>query len=296
MSIAASGTIGKAVTFQKSGKLNIARKKPELPYSLTLPQQYQRWLYQDYIAYWHTLTPAQKQAYTTLAVGKHMSGFAYFMKVMLNTLPDIMGWWHLDERTGATATDFSKNANHGTIVGATHVPGFIDYALDFNGINNRVYLGTATCQPAPRGTLEALIQTDTNNAYIICLSTRFSLTVGDPHTLGVGGQPNKANVQSYDGTLWRQTWSTTTITDNKRHHLAGVVNETTLSIYVDGLLENSTPSGGGPVYTGADQYLGVSHVLVWWFKGLMDEARVYNRDLASPEVNLRASRRFPRSL
>lgn len=46
---------------------------------------------------------------------------------------DIIGEWHLDERSGTTASDSSMYVNHGTISGASWVDGICGSALNFDG-------------------------------------------------------------------------------------------------------------------------------------------------------------------
>lgn len=141
LSFGAHGSIGNALTFQKRNRGTMARKKPTPTDPYSLPQAYQRWLYQDYAEYWHSLTAAQKQQWETDARRQRITGFNYWMSTHLKTLPDIAAMWRLDERSGNTAIDFSPNANHATIFGASHVPGIIDYALSFDGLDDYLMIG-----------------------------------------------------------------------------------------------------------------------------------------------------------
>lgn len=138
LSLGAHGTIADTLSFQKRGGGTMARRKPIPIDRYTLPQAYQRWLYQDYVAYWHNQTDEVKQTWETNARRYHMTGFAYWMKYHLANLPDIVAGWRLDERTGITAIDFSKNKNNATLYVPTHTPGIIDYCLSFDGIDDYV--------------------------------------------------------------------------------------------------------------------------------------------------------------
>lgn len=141
LSLGAEGTIGDALTYQKRGQLTIVRKKPIPGYRRTLPQLYQRWLYEDYAYLWTKQTEATKRQYAADGVRFHLTGFQYWMKYQLTNLPDIAGWWKLDDNTGATTPDSSRNNNTGTIFGAVPATGPINGALDFDGINDYVNCG-----------------------------------------------------------------------------------------------------------------------------------------------------------
>lgn len=55
---------------------------------------------------------------------------------------DLVGWWKLDETSGTTASDSSGNGNHGTLIRMSSsrdwVSGKVDGALDFDGRNDCV--------------------------------------------------------------------------------------------------------------------------------------------------------------
>lgn len=143
LSLGAKGTIGDALTFQKRGRDTIARTKPipRDPYSLN--QAYQRWDYRDYAHMWTLLSNSEKQVYRTKASRYHITGFSQFMRESLKALTDIVGRWHLDERSGATAYDSSKNTNNGAIIGASPTPGYIDGAFLFDGLNDGIAVPTS---------------------------------------------------------------------------------------------------------------------------------------------------------
>jgi len=138
LSLGAKGSLGDAISFRESRSVSIAEKKPKLPYFLTLPVQYQRWLYEDYAYLWTQQTQAVKDVYRAAGVRFHLTAFQYWMKYQLTNLPDIAAMWHLDYESGALVTDFSKNANHGTVFGATPAAGVIDGAYYFDGVNDRI--------------------------------------------------------------------------------------------------------------------------------------------------------------
>ncbi|MBA7676163.1 hypothetical protein ES703_84404 [subsurface metagenome] len=139
LGLGARGTLADTLTFQRRKGVDIARKKPVPAYTLTLPQRYQRWLYEDYIALWAQQTAAQRQAYRSSGSRLHLTGLQYFLKYHLTHLPDITAWWPLDAHAGAITPDRSRNNYHGTVVGASRADGRIAECLYFDGLNDYVH-------------------------------------------------------------------------------------------------------------------------------------------------------------
>lgn len=158
-SMGSQGSIGKVITSQKHGAKTLLRSKPIPPPSLTLPQQYQRWDYQDYAYFWTVQSEATKRQYASDGVRHHLTGFQYWMKHQLKDLPYLAGRWHLDEISGAVAHDTSKNSNHGTIFGASLTPGIIDYARYFDGIDDYINCGNDPTLRPEAITIECFIRT-----------------------------------------------------------------------------------------------------------------------------------------
>lgn len=136
LSLGAHGSLGKAVSFVERRGQKIAEKKPELPYFLTLPVQYQRWLYQDYTYLWTQQSLATKLIYQSAGVRRHLTGFQYWMKYQLTYLPDIAAWWKMDDNQGGTTVDSSRNANTATVIGASPARGRFDGCFRLDGLND----------------------------------------------------------------------------------------------------------------------------------------------------------------
>jgi len=157
LSLGAQGSIGDALTFQKSGQSTIARSKPTPSDPYSLAQAYQRWDYKDYAYLWTLNSEAVKQSYRTRASRYHITGFSLWMRENLKALTDIAARWHLDEKTGATVFDSSKQGNNATIFGATPSAGIIDTAYSFDGINDSIRGGIVT--PLVLSTFEFYLNT-----------------------------------------------------------------------------------------------------------------------------------------
>ena len=140
LSLGSQGTVGGVLTSQKRGGDTILRRTPRPTDPYSLRQAYQRWDYRDYAYLWTLLSNSEKQIYRTRGSRYHITGFSQYMREQLKTLPDLLGRWHLDELSGATAYDSSKQTNNGTIIGASPTTGRIAGAYYFDGLNDKVLL------------------------------------------------------------------------------------------------------------------------------------------------------------
>lgn len=80
----AQGRLGKDVTLRRRGHVTIAEAHPTPTDPRTQPQVYQRDAFTYCITQWHTLTPAQKEAYRLLApTSNYNAAYINFMKECL---------------------------------------------------------------------------------------------------------------------------------------------------------------------------------------------------------------------
>jgi len=85
LSLGARGSIGDTLTFQKRGRITIARRKP-IPTDLKTDLQLaQRQAYREAVAAWNALTPEEKEAYRGVYPG--LTPYQCFMKITLLTPP-----------------------------------------------------------------------------------------------------------------------------------------------------------------------------------------------------------------
>lgn len=293
LSLGARGTLSKAITFTKRRGQNLVEKKPELPYFLTLPVQYQRWLYQDYAYLWTQQSAAVKQVYASNGVRHHLTGFQYWMKHQLTNLPDIVAWWKLDITGDAIARDSSRNNYDATIIGASPAAGLIDGCLSFDGLND-------TCTVAHAA---ALIPTDA-----LTIETDI-FTPG----VGTGNWPTIAHKRwANTGWILRPNWGTNNweigigavggfawfqipITTNAWVRLSATYDKDAappnLLFYEGGIL-SSWGNVVGAVLQNTIQ-LDIGSVGGNFYKGRIDNVRLYNRALDPSEVLRHAQRRYP---
>jgi hypothetical protein len=187
-----------------------------------------------------------------------------------------------NETTVTGATDSSGNGLKGTITGATRTTGKFGGALSFNGPGNIINVpdnakldltGGMTLEawvmPAVAGGWQTLIvkQRDRGMSYAMYSSTN----------VGAGGYVANASAERdvrVAQTLPLNTWS----------HVATTYDGTTLRLFINGTQVGSL-AVAGPIAVGTGA-LSMGGNAVWgeWFRGRMDEVRVYSRALSATEI------------
>ena len=207
--------------------------------------------------------------------------------VDLDTDPHLLGWWKLDDASGATAADSSKHDRKGTLQGGLSfdndsAPGRTGKALKFDGKEGFVqitgYKGVSGT--APR-TLAAWIKTKTSKGEIV------SWGAGDFGKMWIFGFiRGRVGVTPKGGYLYMNDPTD----DDAWHHVAAVVEEAktpnlhdNVKLYRDG--EPAPIHDIGlldlwPVDTGSEQDVRIGSK----FSGLIDEVRLYDRALSPDEI------------
>ena len=68
------------------------------------------------------------------------------------------------------------------------------------------------------------------------------------------------------------------VLDDEWHHVAGIVDASTMQLYLDGRLESASAVSGSPVNNNDPLYMGKCDAASGRnFKGLVDEVAIFNR-------------------
>jgi len=196
----------------------------------------------------------------------------------------LVSLWHLSEGTGTTAND-SKGTNHGTIYGATWVNGKLGYALDFDGTDDRVDLGSPASLAVTVFTLEAWFKLDAKA--VDDFTHRSVLARYKSWSLVGNSWPSlQAIVSIFDGTSWYIYKSNVETEINKWYHLVAVRTAANdLYIYVNGKRTASYSNAAAP--STATQPVEIGHTpteAANWFDGIIDEVAVYNTALSEETI------------
>ncbi|MBU1000890.1 LamG domain-containing protein, partial [Patescibacteria group bacterium] len=203
----------------------------------------------------------------------------------------LVGMWHFDEATsgsagGQTLFDDSGYGSNGTGAGTggpTWTTGKFGGALSFDG-NDYVDCGTnSSLDLTSAMTVEAWINTTSSDTWNQIAGKWLDTTNG--YVIYQGSTGQYAIVQiGVDGHKW-QLEGDITINDGNWHHIVGTYDETTLKLYVDGILDDSSTSYSGNMTTNAASVaIGARSSSTDYFIGSIDEVRIYKRALTADEV------------
>ncbi len=200
---------------------------------------------------------------------------------------------HLNESSGTTFFDFSGNAYNGTCSGAacpaSSTAGKFGRALDFettgtddylnftnpsglNSIGSQITLEAWIRAESFPGTAPTILDKDWQRQYSLYINSASGTARGSIVT--PAGQKVLIGRKVHSAATW--------------YHLVLTYNGSTVSLYSDGVLDNSTTHSGA-INTSTKNFLVGSgwqggNPIAYTFDGLIDEAAVYNRALSVEEV------------
>jgi len=245
---------------------------------------------------WNTLTTADGP-HTLTAVARDSAGNRAQVSVtvsVLNTVPTqpppaqpgLVAAYGFNEGIGVLTFDSSGQANTGTLAGATWTTnGKFGSALSFNGTSAWVTIDDSPSLDLTTGlTIEAWVnpssgsgtrtvlmkETASGLAYALYSAVSGQRPVGYVHT-------RKDNPAVGSAAVPLNTWT----------HLAFTFDGSTLRLYVNGSLVRTSGINSGSIVTSAGALrIGGNAVFGEYFKGLIDEVRVYNRALTAADIQV----------
>jgi hypothetical protein len=196
--------------------------------------------------------------------------------------PGLVGSYSFEEGTGASVTDASGSGNAGTISGATRTSaGKSGAALSFDGSNDIVTIPDASSLDLTTGmTLEAWVKPTASNWRTALLKERPS---GLAYGLYASTDSNRPSAE-ISRPASAEARGTSALASNAWSHLAATYDGTTLRLFVNGNQVSSKAAAGSIVASSGALRIGGNKVWGEYFKGLIDEVRVYNRALSAAEI------------
>jgi fibronectin type 3 domain-containing protein len=193
--------------------------------------------------------------------------------------------YSFDAGSGTTVADLSGNGNTGTLTNATWTTaGHTAGALSFNGTNALVTVPDSASLDLTVGmTLEAWVNTTALGA-----TWRTVVLKEQPgnlaYALYANAETARPSTHVFVPTGEAILKGTAGLTLNTWAHLAASYDGATLRLYVNGTQVASTAVSGAMATTTGSLRIGGNTVWGEWFKGLIDDVRVYNRALSAAEV------------
>jgi hypothetical protein len=192
----------------------------------------------------------------------------------------LAAWWRFDEGSGGTTADSSGNGWTGTIDGASWTTGRRGGALDFDGTNDAVSIGTVFDIPSIPFTLTAWVNPDDFGNWNKIFSKR-DTTVGGNWRLdwelnNADGQVRLLGAVSiyFDYSPPLATWT----------HLAVVAQSGSTELYVNGTRVDTDGEFTPDTDAAAAVWIGKTGDDEDQFDGKIDDVRVYRRALSASEI------------
>jgi len=243
-----------------------------------------------YSASWDS-TAVADGTHTVSAVARDTAGntatSAYTVKVSNAPAPvgsGLVAAYGFNEGTGTAIGDASGRGNAGTAANTTwSTAGKYGGALSFNGTNSMVSVANTASLGLTTGmTLEAwanpsalgttwrtliLKEKPAGMAYALYANNN----TGKPNgQVDVGGEQNAIGTSGVPLNAWS--------------HLAVTYDGTALKLYVNGTLVSTTLVVGQINLSNGALRIGGNTIWNEWFKGLIDEVRIYSRPLSATEI------------
>lgn len=198
-----------------------------------------------------------------------------------------VAYWDFSEGSGSTVHD-KIGLNDGTIYGAT----WVDNALSFNGLNNYVKIpDNSALNPTSAITISMWIKPSVLGGIALNKELQYRLIAGD-----VSSTKPSARIRTTN-TNWVGIEGTSILTVNNWQHVALTYDGSSWKIYYNGQLDTEIADSGtiAPPYSDdGNLYLGdigPNRGQNFFYKGLIDDVKIYNRALSASEIAADSSHR-----
>ncbi len=208
----------------------------------------------------------------------------------LTLLRDLVGFYDFEQPSG-NLLDSSLQGNDGTVSNETNlvrgVNGIVGNGWQFGG-NTSVTLKALQLAQDKNFTYSAWVNITGLMATTGTLVAEANATQGTPMSALQIGVDNRSKAQLRDNAENLIARTLNNLNDSVFHHILYTNNETSLVIYVDNVLVNSTliPSGVLDVTTLSIGAVNQTNVMNSFLNGTLDRIALYNRSINSSEVDI----------
>jgi len=201
---------------------------------------------------------------------------------------DLLGCWRFDAGSGVTAQDSSGNGNTGTITGARWAPTITGCALDFDGMDDFVKIGSApSLDNLEAITLAAWIYPRADTHWHV-----LDKGDGDKRIFALGTKKRLIGMVRYKGTRAYSESANNTFLLDRWQHVVMTWSQTTnkTRIFLDGLeVRYSLQEVGSGAMLDDSKYpffIGARGAMrgTTYFDGLIDDVFIYGRALNPGEI------------
>lgn len=195
----------------------------------------------------------------------------------------LVGWWRFNEGSGIMTYDRSGNENNGTLNGNPQwVTGKTGGALEFDGNYDYIDCGNnASLDITDNLTIAVWVKTnDSGNGQHNPYVTKGDQSYAIKHHIS-----NSIEFFIYHDRNWHLVnFPVDGSFNGVWHHLAGTYDGTNLKLYIDGTLEATNAYSGSIARSIFSVNIGRNAQTGQFYKGVIDDVRIYNRTLTSDEI------------
>ncbi len=260
------------VQFKVDGTTNIGAEDTTSPYSVS-------WASTGVTNGTHTLTAVARDA------AGNTTTSAPVTVTVNNTGPaGLVAAYGFNAGSGTTAADSSGNNNNGTTANTTwSTAGKFGNALSFNGTNAWVTVPDANSLDLTTGmTLEAWLNPTTSTGWVDAFGKETTDDV--VYSIYSSTPANAPTGYIRKGGVFSQAGTTSPLALNDWTHLATTYDGANLKFYVNGTLISTIAATGAIDTSTGVLRIGGNSIFGEYFKGLIDEVRIYNRALSAAEI------------
>jgi len=194
-----------------------------------------------------------------------------------------VGQWKFDDGSGSIAYDSSGNENNGTVYGASWTTGISNGALQFDGADDYVQVSSSSSLALSGNQISILMWIRPAVTLNSSLASRVNI-LDKGNAYGFQMEAGDARI-SFFVNIAGDRWLPTNRNNWKAgvwYHIAGTYDGTTERIYVNGVLENSTPLSGNLSGGSMSLLIGSNVNGIDNFNGAIDEVNIYNYAIPPP--------------
>jgi regulation of enolase protein 1 (concanavalin A-like superfamily) len=199
----------------------------------------------------------------------------------------LVGWWKMDDEKAGVAVDYSGYDNYGTLVGGPRfVEGYLGDALSFDGLDDHVNCGVRdSLNKVDSVSVSAWVRLNVVGADRKIASNQS----GAGYKMGVYTNNMvefEIRTAANAAILNRTSPGGTALAANVWYHIVGVYDKgKAIRTYINGKLDREmlTAEVAG-VSPGAFMLGREAPAGAYWFNGLMDDVRVYNKALTDAQI------------
>jgi glucose/arabinose dehydrogenase len=186
---------------------------------------------------------------------------------------------------GTTVSDASGNGLTGTIAGAAWTTsGQQGGALSFDGMDDRVTVGSSSLLNLTTGTVEAWVRLDALGRWHGVVA-KGSTNSDSGHNYAIEiDDGNAVNCVIGNGSSSTSLRSTSQLGVQQFYHLACTWDGSQLRMYINGTLHRSVSQGITPAGNSSPLFIGQYGGNVDRFDGVIDEVRIYNVALSQAQI------------